>query len=125
MDTIQDSPEETSDAGFRRVSASKVTPPGPLGGRRKPRGRPFSRHADWHTVALVSASVAAGALLGAGMALLIAPQSGAHTRLALSRELRRHRPWRRSPWEQLGSELSKAAQRRNRRLGRRASADAV
>jgi hypothetical protein len=82
----------------------------------RPRGKPFSRRADWHTVALVGASVAAGAVVGAGVALLMAPQSGAHTRLALRSQLRRRRPWRHSPWEQLGEELSSAAQRRNQRI---------
>ena len=81
----------------------------------KPRGRPFSREANWRVAALVGAGVAAGAVLGAGIALLMAPQSGAHTRLSLSREMRRRRPWNTSPWEQLGDELRKAARRRNAR----------
>jgi gas vesicle protein len=67
-------------------------------------------------VALVGASVAAGVVVGAGIALLVAPRSGAHTRLALRNQLRRRRPWRHSPWEQLGEELSKAARRRNQRM---------
>jgi len=79
-----------------------------------PRGRPFEREANWRSVALVGAGIAAGVVLGAGIALLIAPQSGAHTRLALSRQIRRHRPWRRSPWEQLGQELNRAARNRAR-----------
>ena len=92
------------------------------GGPAKPRGRPFKRKADWRLVALVGAGVAAGAALGAGIALLMAPQSGAHTRLALSREVRRRRPWRSSPWrsspwEQLGEELHKAAHWRHNRNG--------
>jgi hypothetical protein len=109
MDTIQDTPEETSGVQSRFHWRRKAGPDV----REKPRGRPFAREADWRTVALVGAGVAAGVILGAGMALLMAPQSGAHTRLALTRELRRRRPWRTSPWEQLGAELHKATHRRN------------
>jgi hypothetical protein len=111
MDTIQDTPEETYD-GRNRSSW-------PAGTRfkrpAKPRGRPFSRETDWRVATLVAAGVAAGAALGAGIALLMAPQSGAHTRLSLSREMRRRRPWHTSPWEQLGDELRKAARRHNAR----------
>jgi hypothetical protein len=117
MDTIQDSPEETFGPKRprfwrpkRRTGATTMVV--------QPRGKPFAREADWHTVMLVGAGIAAGAVLGAGVALLMAPQSGAHTRLALGREMRRRRPWRGdSPWSQLGAELRRAARHRNRRLG--------
>lgn len=112
MDTIQDTPEETSDAALRY----SWMPRSRTETRSKPRGRPFERETNWRTVALVGAGVAAGAVLGAGIALLMAPQSGAHTRLALTRELRRRRPWPTNPWERLGDELNKAAHRRNNRL---------
>lgn len=84
----------------------------------RPRGRPYSREVNWRLFALVGASVAAGAALGAGIALLTAPQSGGHTRLALARRLREHRPWKRSPWDKLGGELSELVERRNKRLHR-------
>jgi len=117
MDTIHDSPEETSGVRSRRFWRPKLrrkTRPDTISA---PRGRPFEREADWRSVALVGAGVAAGVVLGAGIALLMAPQSGAHTRLALSREIRRRGPWRRSPWEQLGKELNRAARKRNMRNG--------
>lgn len=111
MNTIQDIPKETHGAGI-----SHSPPPKPRSeAKSKVRGRSFTRLADWHTVALVTAGIAAGAVLGAGIALLMAPQSGAHTRLALSQELRRRRPWRTGPWDALGEELHKAAHRRNSR----------
>lgn len=112
MDTIQDTPEETfvARARYARIPRPKVET------LSKARGRPFAREADWRSVALVGAGIAAGAVLGAGIALLMAPQSGAHTRLALTREFRRRRPWQTSPWERLGDELKKAARRRNRAL---------
>ncbi|HXF23459.1 MAG TPA: hypothetical protein VN602_03005 [Gemmatimonadaceae bacterium] len=120
MDTIYDSPEETSGARSRRFWRPKLRRKKDADATNIPRGRPFKREADWRSVALVGAGVAAGVVLGAGIALLIAPQSGAHTRLALSREFRRRRPWRRSPWEQLGKELNRAARMR---AGRRRPAD--
>ncbi len=119
MDTIQDTPHETFGGKLRRrwnagangtdVAITTAT------------GRPYSSEANWRVIAMVGAGVAAGALLGAGMALLMAPQSGAHTRLALRSEIRRRRPWRASPWDQLGEELRRAAHRKNRR---RAAAEA-
>lgn len=127
MDTIKEHPGKTFGATTRGPGLRFWTRKRSSGTQPKqvasPRGKPFSRKADWHTVALVGASVAAGVAIGAGVALLMAPQSGAHTRLALSRQLRRRRPWRSSPWEQLGEELKKAAHRRNRRMEARFAAD--
>jgi hypothetical protein len=85
-------------------------------GNQGPKGKPYSREPNWATIAMVGAGVTAGIVLGAGIALLLAPRSGAHTRLALSRELRRRRPWRQSPWEELGDELKQVARRGRRRL---------
>ena len=114
MDTIHDSPEETSGVHSRRFWRPKLRRKTRPDAVTTPRGRPFKREADWRSVALVGAGVAAGVVIGAGIALLAAPQSGAHTRLALGRQIRRHRPWHRSPWEQLGEELNRAARKRAR-----------
>lgn len=114
MDTIQDTPEET----FGRRLNARAHGNGASQPVTKARGRPYSRTADWRLAALVGAGVAAGAVLGASIALLWAPQSGEHTRLALARELRHRRPWKTSPWDQLGAELRKAARRRNLRAAR-------
>ena len=69
------------------------------------------------------AGIVAGMVLGAGVALLVAPQSGEHTRLALSRELRRRRPWRKSSWERLGEEFREAARFGRNRLRGSGTAD--
>jgi len=114
MDTIHDSPEETSGVRSRRFWRPKLSRKTRPDAIETPRGKPFTREADWRSVALVGAGIAAGVVLGAGIALLVAPQSGAHTRLALGREIRRRKPWGRSPWEQLGQELNKAARKRTR-----------
>lgn len=112
METIQDTPEETFGARNRHTWSEKM--PVKLHDQQssfvaKPRGRPFSRESDWRTIALVSAGMVAGLALGAGIALLMAPQSGEHTRLAIGRELRKRRPWRLTAWERLGEEFQDAA----------------
>lgn len=123
MDTIHNTSDETFGTRVRRRWR-----PRPASGVRDdeaktPRGRPYSRKADWKTVALVSAGIAAGVALGAGIALLVAPQSGEHTRLVLARGLRRNRPWRRrSPWDRLGEELRQAVAQRRRWRGKSTTA---
>lgn len=112
MATIDAGLDETSAASDPSMSNSTTQ------SITRVRGRPYSREVNWRLFALVGASVAAGAALGAGIALLTAPQSGGHTRLALARELRRHRPWDRSPWEKLGDNLNDLVERRNKRLHR-------
>lgn len=111
----------TSNAGLDDSgTATHRSSPRPEGSSpTRPRGRPYSREVNWRLFALVGASVAAGAALGAGIALLTAPQSGGHTRLALARELRRHRPWKQSPWDKLGDTLNEVVEKRNRSLNRK------
>jgi hypothetical protein len=118
----------TIDGGLEETTATRSTTSDRSGNHAgshvgatvtRPRGRPYSREVNWRLFALVGASVAAGAALGAGIALLTAPQSGGHTRLALARELRRHRPWKRSPWDKLGDNLNTLVERRNKRSHRR------
>ncbi len=53
-------------------------------GAERPRGRSFENDSAWRTAALVGAGIAVGALLGAGAALLFAPQSGEDTRDLIS-----------------------------------------
>ena len=128
MDTIHDSPKQTFGAQIRRTWSERTPDRAAKSGKEppsRPHGRPFSREADWRTVALVSAGIVAGMVLGAGVALLVAPQSGEHTRLALSRELRRRRPWRKSSWERLGEEFREAARFGRSRLRGSSTADTL
>ena len=101
-----------------RAATSSSTLNSGTQGVTRARGRPYSREVNWRRFALVGASMAAGAARGAGIARLTAPLSGGHTRLALARELRRHRPWERSPWDKLGDNLNDLVERRNKRLHR-------
>lgn len=59
-----------------------------------------------------------GAVLGAGVALLLAPQAGEETRNSLKRRVRRVRGNPTGVWERLGHELKQAAliKRKERQL---------
>jgi len=84
----------------------------------RPRGKSYRRTVDWERVGLLGAGLVIGALVGAGTALLFAPQSGEETRLAIGRRAR-HAGYRaRTAWDDLADELVGAA-RRGRRRARR------
>ncbi|MBK5188617.1 MAG: YtxH domain-containing protein [Gemmatimonadaceae bacterium] len=50
----------------------------------RPRGKSYVEESQWQHAAIFGAGVALGALIGAGAALLFAPQSGEETRELLS-----------------------------------------
>jgi len=88
-----------------------------------PRGMP-SRNSP----AIFAAGIAVGIAVGAGVALLIAPQSGADTRRLIARRGRRLGRRSRDAWGDLAYELKSAAKRRrkawrDRREGRREEAE--
>lgn len=74
---------------------------------------------DRSRVAAFGAGVAVGALLGAGLALLLAPQSGKATRAMITTGARRLPARARDSWEDLGDELRTALRRRRKTIGRR------
>jgi gas vesicle protein len=61
-----------------------------------------------------AAGIAVGVVIGAGAALLLAPQSGADVRRSLARRARRLRFRGEDAWDGLRRELRKAARRRQR-----------
>jgi gas vesicle protein len=79
--------------------------------RRRPRTGPVD--AGDRTSGFV-AGLAMGLAIGAGVALLLAPQSGSEARYSISRAARRLRRRGNDAWEDLGDEL-----RRYRRKSRR------
>jgi hypothetical protein len=85
----------------------------------RPRGSSFRRAVDWEHVGLLGAGPFVGALVGAGAALLLAPQSGVATRGATRRQARFARHRATDAWSELADELAAAA-RRGRRRARRA-----
>jgi hypothetical protein len=86
---------------------------------QRPRGSSFRRSIDWEHVGLLGAGLLVGALVGAGAALLLAPQSGLETRTAIRRRARVARHRATDAWDELADELA-AVTRRGRRRARRA-----
>lgn len=99
-------------------------------GRTLDRGRTLARGAgrspstpievetDWQHVAIFAAGAVLGAALGAGAALLLAPQTGEDTRHDLARRGRRLRTRTADAWDDLRDEFRYAAHRGRRKLGR-------
>jgi gas vesicle protein len=64
---------------------------------------------DWNNIGLFTAGIAVGAILGATVALLIAPASGNETRHSIARRFRGEDD---DVWEELAEELELAAAER-------------
>jgi gas vesicle protein len=71
---------------------------------------------DWQHIAIFTAGAVLGAIVGAGAALLLAPQSGARTRHNLARRGRHLRTRTTDAWEDLRHELRYAARRGRKKL---------
>ena len=84
----------------------------------KPRGSSYRRSVDWEHVGLLGAGLLVGALVGAGAALLLAPQSGLETRTAIRRRARFARHRASDAWSELADELAAATRRQGRRARR-------
>jgi hypothetical protein len=79
-------------------------------------GRSYEEERDWRGAGAFTLGAVAGALVGAGVALLLAPQSGEETRDRLATHARRFRVRADEGWDDLRDEL-----RRLRRHTRRAA----
>jgi len=66
---------------------------------------------DWNNIGLFTAGIAVGAILGATVALLLAPASGDETRHGIARRVRNLRGDD-DVWEELAEELDRAAAER-------------
>jgi len=73
---------------------------------------------DWKQIAVFASGVAVGLTVGAGVALLMAPQSGRETRRDLVKRGRRLRRRAADAWDDLRHELRQAARRGRRSLAR-------
>ena len=82
---------------------------------RRPRGKPYKRVADPRSVSTLGVGMVIGAVLGAGIALLMAPQAGWETRRTLTSRARRIRGGA-SSWTKLGRELRRAAHAKRKTL---------
>jgi gas vesicle protein len=74
----------------------------------RPRGRPYRNVTNVRSVSILGVGMVIGAVIGTGVALLVAPQSGAETRRLISRRAVRLRR-RGGVWSKLGRELGRAA----------------
>ena len=81
-------------------------------------GRPYTRSLEWADAGLFGAGIAVGVLIGAGAALLFAPQSGSETREDIVRGTRDFGFRATDAWEDLREELRHAATRGAKRLRR-------
>lgn len=84
----------------------------------EPTGRPYSRTLEWGDAGLLGAGIAIGVMIGAGAALLFAPQSGADTRDDIARGTRDFGYRATDIWDDLREELRHAATRSSSRLRR-------
>jgi gas vesicle protein len=112
----------------RTVAASAAAPSRPSPGGRSPSANVAYEPAaetDWQQVAIFGAGVALGIAVGAGAALLTAPQSGAETRAVLrarvGRVKRSSARRGRDAWEELRHELRSVKRAFKRRKLRRAA----
>jgi hypothetical protein len=74
-------------------------------------GLPYETVPDWNNIGLFAAGIAVGAVLGAAVALLMAPATGEETRHSISRRVRRLRGDD-DVWDELAEELERAAAER-------------
>lgn len=86
----------------------KAPPPGSVPQPRSD-GLPYETVPDWNNIGLFAAGIAVGAVLGAAVALLMAPATGEETRHSISRRVRRLRGDD-DVWDELAEELARAAE---------------
>ncbi|HEY8851541.1 MAG TPA: YtxH domain-containing protein [Gemmatimonadaceae bacterium] len=89
-------------------SIPQAPPPGSIP-QPKPDGLPHENVPDWNNIGLFTAGIAVGAILGATVALLLAPASGDDTRDRITRRFRGDDD---DVWEDLAEELELAAAER-------------
>jgi gas vesicle protein len=97
---------------------------GRTGPARKARGRPYKNVPDARNAGMLGVGMVIGAAIGAGVALLFAPQAGWETRRGISRRARSMGSGA-GAWTMLGRELRKAAKAKRKSLELRAKRDEV
>ena len=74
-----------------------------------PRARPFDEARNWKELGLLAAGIAAGAAIGAGVALLFTSETGPQRRAGIARRARLFGHDTEQRWEDLGFALTEAA----------------
>ena len=88
-------------------SIPKAPAPGSIP-QPKPDGLPHETVPDWNNIGLFTAGIAIGAILGATVALLLAPASGGETRHSIARRVKNFRGDD-DIWDDLAEEFELAA----------------
>ena len=91
---------------------------------RKPRGKSYKTVPNVRSVSLLGVGMVIGAVVGAGVTLLVAPRSGRQTRELLSYRAGRLRRDS-GVWLKLGKELRRAAAAKRKQLEREESRSRV
>ncbi len=91
---------------------------------RKPRGKSYKTVPNVRSVSLLGVGMVIGAVVGAGVTLLVAPRSGRQTRELLSYRAGRLRRDS-GVWLKLGKELRRAAAAKRKQLERAEASDRV
>ncbi len=84
----------------------------------RPEEAPVDMVPDWNAIGLFATGIALGAILGASVALLLAPASGEETRHRIANKVRRRDDD--DIWEQLAEELDRAAAEAESKAGEEA-----
>jgi hypothetical protein len=103
---------DSSSPGGTTASIPKAPPPGSIPQPRSD-GLPYETVPDWNNIGLFTAGIAVGAILGATVALLLAPASGDETRHSIARRVRNLRGDD-DVWDELAKELELAAAEREK-----------
>jgi gas vesicle protein len=90
-------------------------PEGVQNAARTPRGRPYRNIPETRSVSMLGIGMVVGAVIGAGIAMLVAPRSGSDTRRQIGRRVGRLRAGR-GVWGKLGRELRRAAAARRKEM---------
>jgi hypothetical protein len=101
---------DSSSPGGTAASIPKAPLPGSIP-QPSSDGIPHQTVPDWNNIGLFTAGVAVGAILGATVALLLAPASGDETRHSIARRVRNIRGDD-NVWDELAEELERAAAER-------------
>ena len=87
--------------------------------KRSASGSPYDESPNWEKLLLLGGGIAAGAALGAGIAMLFTTQTGPQRRAGLARGARRFGHRTEQAWEDLAFELREAARTTRDRLRHR------
>ena len=95
----------------------------PAPARSTPRGRPYEERRDWKKLGLLAAGIAAGAAVGAGVALLFTEKTGPQRRAGIARKARHLGHDAEQRWEDLAFALKEAARGTRDRFRHRHAAE--